>query len=133
MSNDLLTGTSRYGWFMLCVLAVSVVLWTRIATRDHRLLLIYIAALVSAFLGAKLVYLAAEGWLHWNEPDRWLQFATGKSITGALLGGYAGVEMAKRLVGYRKPTGDFFAVVAPIGIGLGRFSCILHGCCLGQR
>ena len=123
---------SPYGWLMLTAIAVSVVLWSRIARRDQRLVLIYIAALVSAFLGAKIVYLAAEGWLHWQDPDRWIQFATGKSITGGLLGGYAGVEIAKRLLGYTTPTGDMFALIAPLAIMLGRIGCILHGCCLGQ-
>ena len=59
------------------------------ARRDERLVLIYVAALTGAFVGAKLVYLGAEGWLHWHDPNRWVILATGKSITGALLGGYS--------------------------------------------
>jgi phosphatidylglycerol:prolipoprotein diacylglycerol transferase len=94
--------------------------------------LVYIAALAGAFLGAKLVYLGAEGWLHWHDPNRWLILATGKSITGALLGGYAAVEIAKRLLGYRGMTGDWFAIIAPVGIMLGRIGCLLQGCCLGR-
>ena len=123
---------SAYAWLMLAGIAVTLLLWTRLARRDERLLIIYIAALASAFLGAKLVYLAAEGWLFWDAPDRWLIWATGKSILGALLGGYAGVEFAKKLLNYTTPTGDFFAFVAPLGILLGRIGCLLHGCCLGR-
>jgi phosphatidylglycerol:prolipoprotein diacylglycerol transferase len=82
--------------------------------------------------GAKVVYLLAEGWLHWHDPNRWVILATGKSITGALLGGYAGVELAKRLVGYPKATGDWFAIIAPVSITIGRVGCVLHGCCLGR-
>ncbi|MEO6741534.1 MAG: prolipoprotein diacylglyceryl transferase family protein, partial [Chthoniobacteraceae bacterium] len=100
---------------------------------DARLVLIYVAALLSAFIGAKLTYLFAEGWLDWPMPDRWLRLATGKSVLGALLGGYAGVEAAKFALGYRAPTGDLFALVAPLGIGIGRIGCLLHGCCLGER
>src|SRR5882762_10088642 len=92
--------STAYGWLMLAGIFVSIALWSRVAKRDSRLVLIYIAALAGAFLGAKLVYLGAEGWLHWHDKDRWLQFATGKSILGGLLGGYAGVEIAKRHVGY---------------------------------
>jgi phosphatidylglycerol:prolipoprotein diacylglycerol transferase len=62
----------------------------------------------------------------------WLQLATGKSVLGALLGGYAGVEIAKKLVGYAGITGDWFAFIAPVGITLGRVGCLLHGCCLGK-
>jgi phosphatidylglycerol---prolipoprotein diacylglyceryl transferase len=124
--------STAYGWLMLAGILVSLIVWSRLARRDERLVLIYIAALAGAFLGAKLVYLGAEGWLHWHDANRWLILATGKSITGALLGGYAAVEMAKRLLKYNGVTGDWFAVIAPVGIMLGRAGCILQGCCLGR-
>lgn len=122
---------SPYSWLMLAGIGVSLFFWSRLAKRDERLLIIYLAALVSAFLGAKLVYLAAEGWMFWSDPQRWAIWATGKTILGALLGGYAGVEAAKKLTGYAAPTGDWFALIAPAGIILGRTGCLLHGCCLG--
>jgi phosphatidylglycerol:prolipoprotein diacylglycerol transferase len=117
---------------MLAGIGVSIAFWLRLAHRDERLLIIYFAALVSAFLGAKLVYLVAEGWIFWSDPRRWMIWATGKTILGALLGGYAGVEVAKKLTGYTSATGDWFAIVAPVGIVLGRIGCLLHGCCLGR-
>jgi phosphatidylglycerol---prolipoprotein diacylglyceryl transferase len=127
------TTSTAYGWLMLAGIFTSIALWSRVAKRDSRLILIYVAALAGAFLGAKLVYLGAEGWLHWHDENRWLVLATGKSITGALLGGYAAVEIAKRLLGYTGVTGDWFAIIAPVGIMLGRIGCMLHGCCLGRE
>jgi phosphatidylglycerol:prolipoprotein diacylglycerol transferase len=124
--------STAYGWLMLAGIFVSIALWSRVARRDERLVLIYVAALVSAFIGAKLVYLGAEGWLHWHDPNRWIVLATGKSITGALLGGYLGVEIAKRLLRYNATTGDWFAIIVPIGVMLGRIGCMLNGCCLGK-
>ena len=124
--------STAYGWLMLAGIFVSITLWSRVAKRDSRLVLIYVAALAGAFLGAKLVYLGAEGWLHWHDENRWLILATGKSITGALLGGYAAVEIAKHFLGYQSATGDWFAIIAPVGIMLGRVGCLLHGCCLGR-
>ena len=124
---------SPYSLLMLAGIAVSIAFWVRLAKRDERLLVIYIAALVSAFLGAKIVYLAAEGWMFWDAPERWMIWATGKTILGALLGGYAGVEIAKKVTGYTQATGDWFAVIAPVGIVLGRVGCLLHGCCLGKE
>jgi len=124
--------STAYGWLMLAGIFVSIGLWSRLARRDERLVLVYIAALAGAFLGAKLVYLAAEGWLHWHDPDRWVILATGKSITGALLGGYLAVEIAKHLLRYHGVTGDWFAVIAPAGIMLGRVGCMIQGCCLGK-
>jgi len=124
--------TDAYGWLMLAGIFVSIVLWSRVARRDERLVLIYVAALIGAFLGAKIVYLGAEGWLHWHDKNRWIELATGKSITGALLGGYAAVEIAKHFLRYPGKTGDWFAIIVPLGVTLGRAGCILHGCCLGR-
>jgi phosphatidylglycerol---prolipoprotein diacylglyceryl transferase len=118
---------------MLAGIFVSIIFWSRLARRDERLLLIYIAALAGAFLGAKLVYLGAEGWLHWHDANRWIVLATGKSITGALLGGYVAVEITKRLLNYNEVTGDWFAIIVPVGIMLGRIGCFLNGCCLGRE
>jgi phosphatidylglycerol---prolipoprotein diacylglyceryl transferase len=120
-----------YGWLTLGGVALSLTLWRRMARRDPRLLTIYLAALVGAFLGAKVVYFLAEGWLHLGEAEMWRQLATGKSILGGLLGGYAAVELAKRLLGYQGITGDWFAMIVPVGILLGRIGCWTSGCCQG--
>jgi phosphatidylglycerol:prolipoprotein diacylglycerol transferase len=120
-----------YTWLLLAGISVSLFFWLRLARRDRRLLFIYGAALVGAFVGAKLVYVLAEGWLHFGAADMWLQLLTGKSILGALVGGYVFVELAKRFVQYQGTTGDDFALIAPLSIGLGRVGCLVHGCCLG--
>jgi phosphatidylglycerol:prolipoprotein diacylglycerol transferase len=122
-----------YGWLTLGGLVVSLALWRRLARRDPRLLTIYLAALAGAFLGAKIVYVFAEGYRHFGEVDMWRQLATGKSVLGGLLGGYAAVETVKRLLGYSGMTGDWFALVVPVGISLGRIGCWISGCCQGIR
>ena len=122
---------SAYSWVMLGSIGLSLGLWTRVARRDRRLPFIYLAALAGAFIGAKVVYFFAEGFLHVGAPDMWLQLATGKSILGGLLGGYASVELAKHFMGYKGVTGDWFALVAPVGIIFGRIGCWVHGCCQG--
>ena len=124
--------STAYGWLMLAGIVVSILFWSRLARRDDRLLVVYVAALIGAFLGAKVVYFFAEGYQHLGAPDLWLQLATGKTILGGLLGGYAAVETAKRLVGYVGVTGDWFATIAPVGIILGRIGCWFHGCCVGK-
>ena len=124
--------TGWYGWMMFAGILVTAVIWARAARRDRRLPFIYAMALVGAFAGAKLLYLVAEGWNDIGHPDLWTRWATGKSILGSLLLGYAAVEGAKRWVGYTSPTGDTFAVITPLGVALGRIGCWLHGCCLGH-
>jgi phosphatidylglycerol:prolipoprotein diacylglycerol transferase len=121
-----------YRWTMLAAIVLSATWWFFRSKRDPGLLPIYIGALGGAFLGAKLAYLFAEGWRDWPTTDRWLRLATGKSVLGGLLGGYAGVEAMKWLTGYRRTTGDLFALIAPLGIALGRVGCCLQGCCQGR-
>lgn len=111
---------------------MSLGFWLRLARGDRRLLMVYIAALAGAFIGAKLAYLAAEGWMDWGLPDQWQRWATGKSILGGLLVGYLAVEWAKKAFGYKGVTGDWFALVAPAGIILGRIGCWRQGCCPGR-
>ena len=122
---------TAYSWLMLAAIGCSLVMWTRTVGRDKRLPFIYLGALAGAFLGAKVVYFLAEGFLHLRDADFWPQLATGKSILGGLLGGYGGVELTKRLTGYQGVTGDWFALITPVGIIFGRVGCWVHGCCQG--
>src|SRR4051812_40973313 len=66
---------------------------------------IFFGSLVGLAVGAKLAFLCAEGWAVWHDPaldlhQRFLTLLQGRSVTGALLGGYLGVELGKRSVGY---------------------------------
>src|SRR5215471_18273415 len=122
---------SPYGLLMFAGILVSIIFWSRLARHDQRLVWIYIGALFGAFAGAKVVFFLAEGFMDLHRPDFWERLATGKTIVGGLLGGYAGVGISKRVVGYTGVTGDWFALIAPLGIILGRFGCLLHGCCAG--
>lgn len=127
-----MASSNAYGWLMMLGIAASAWIWSRVARRDSRLVLIYTGALVGALLGAKLAYLFAEGWDDLGKPDKWTRLATGKSILGALLGGYWAVEKVKLHIRFLQPTGDLFAATSPIGIMVGRIGCWLHGCCQGQ-
>jgi len=124
------SGGSPYGVFVILAMAFSLFYWSRASSGGSRMLPIYLGALGGAFLGAKLSYVIAEGWLH-RGPDWWVHWLYGKSITGALFGGYFGVEFGKSLVKYREPTGDRFALIVPLSIVLGRLGCLGHGCCQG--
>ncbi len=136
-----MNGSVAYPLLAIAGILLSSVIWTKLLRRDgrirdHRMELIYIAALCGAFIGAKLMYFLAEGWRVFYDPGissplAWNMLLTGKSITGALLGGYATVEIAKKALGYERATGDFFAVIAPLGLMLGRVGCYIQGCCPG--
>jgi phosphatidylglycerol:prolipoprotein diacylglycerol transferase len=55
----------------------------------------------------------------------------GKTVLGALTGGYIFGEIGKRVVGVRFSTGDALAVALPVGQALGRIGCFIAGCCFG--
>jgi phosphatidylglycerol:prolipoprotein diacylglycerol transferase len=125
------TGSPLYSLLMLAGIIFGAIYWYRASATDGRLPLIYFGGLAGAFLGAKLAFLFAEGWLHWHDPQRLKILLSGKSIMGALPGGWAGVELAKKALGYRRVTGDRFALLLPIPLILGRLGCLNAGCCQG--
>jgi phosphatidylglycerol---prolipoprotein diacylglyceryl transferase len=57
----------------------------------------------------------APGWL------------AGKTIVGGLLGGWLGIELAKRALHVGFTTGDWFVLPIAAGIALGRVGCFLTG------
>jgi len=126
------TGSPVYALLLVAGIVIGTVYWVRVGRTDSRLLLIYFAGLACAFLGAKAAFLLAEGWLYQNDPNRWTVWLSGKSIVGALPGGWLGVELAKRLLDYRAITGDRFAMLLPVPLILGRVGCHFAGCCRGS-
>lgn len=123
---------TAYSFLLLAAIVVSgVVLW-RLRKRDGALLSVYLVTLAGALLGAKVVYLLAEGWLYTDHPDSWQIWLTGKTILGALLFGYPAAEWGKKFFGYNRVTGDFFALAVLPGIIIGRIGCLTQGCCAGH-
>lgn len=92
-----------------------------------------VGALLGAVVGAKLGMVLFLPW----EQVRTVLFSiseadfSGKTVLGGLAGGYAGVEIAKKLVGITVSTGDAFAVALPLGQAIGRVGCFFNGCCYG--
>ena len=61
-------GNPAYALLSIAAIAVSAMVWDRFfrrsGPRDPRLVLVFLAALCGAFVGAKIAFLAAEGWHH---------------------------------------------------------------------
>jgi phosphatidylglycerol:prolipoprotein diacylglycerol transferase len=55
----------------------------------------------------------------------------GKTIVGALAGGYLFGELTKKLAKVEFSTGDALAVALPLGQAIGRVGCFFGGCCYG--
>lgn len=64
---------------------------------------------------------------------QWIVAGTaGKTVLGAVAGGYLAVFIAKRRLGIRRPLGDLFAIALSAGEAVGRWGCFFGGCCYGK-
>jgi phosphatidylglycerol---prolipoprotein diacylglyceryl transferase len=101
---------------------------------DARIVWISLAAVFGAGLGARLITL-------WERPDVIAAVAnlplslaverSGKSLIGAVAGGYVAILVAKRGFGYTRSTGDAYALAIPVATIVGRIGCYLSELPLG--
>ncbi|GII77618.1 diacylglyceryl transferase [Sphaerisporangium rufum] len=106
----------------LGVLVASVV-FVREARRrgalNEQSLVAVTGALVGGAIGMRLA-----GWLETLDlAELWLYGS--RSVLGGLAGAYAGVLVAKRIIGHRQRTGDLFAPAVALGMAVGRIGCAL--------
>ncbi|HEY8665750.1 MAG TPA: prolipoprotein diacylglyceryl transferase family protein [Tepidisphaeraceae bacterium] len=86
-----------------------------------------VGAIFGAAAGSKLLAWwesFPEYWAHLSEEQILLG---GKTIVGGLLGGWAGVEIAKKKLGIRQATGDLYVFPLIFGMSVGRIGCFLTG------
>lgn len=62
-----------------------------------------------------------------NNLTAWALLFSGQSIVGGFLGGLLGVELAKKLTGVTRSTGDDFVLPLVAGTVIGRTGCFLAG------
>jgi uncharacterized radical SAM superfamily Fe-S cluster-containing enzyme/prolipoprotein diacylglyceryltransferase len=89
--------------------------------------LIFLGAIFGALLGAKVLDWAESYpfyWAHRNSPAILLG---GKTIVGALAGGWIGVSIAKSRLGLQDRTGNVYVFPIILGMCIGRSGCFLAG------
>jgi len=62
-----------------------------------------------------------------NSPNPILYAFSTKTIVGGLIGGLAGVELVKLMIGEKKSSGDLFTFPLILGMIIGRIGCFLNG------
>lgn len=86
-----------------------------------------IGCILGAAIGNKIIFWIEVPHLwHAMEANLWT-LLSGQSIVGGLLGGLIGVEIAKKLTGIRRSTGDNFVLPIMAGTAIGRIGCFLAG------
>ncbi len=98
----------------------------------EKLLFITVGCIIGAVLGSYIFNAIFLGWEETPKQIRLLEFS-GKTVLGGLTGGFVGVEITKKIIGYPHSTGDAFAVAIPLGHAIGRIGCLLGGCCYGTE
>jgi phosphatidylglycerol:prolipoprotein diacylglycerol transferase len=86
-----------------------------------------VGAVFGALAGSKLLAWAEHPQHYWAlryDPAAWM---AGKTIVGGFLGGWAGVEIAKKILRVHSRTGDQFVFPLLLGIAVGRIGCFLTG------
>ncbi len=117
---------------VVIALAFPVTKHIRERKRRREYYILQAITIVGAVLGAKLSVLIGDYNWPWKSMEDWsLILYSGRSITGALIGGFLAAEAAKPWLGYTMPPNDRFAAVLPFSIAIGRIGCLLTGCCRG--
>lgn len=88
---------------------------------------VVVGCILGAAIGNKLVFWIEMPHLLAGALPDWRLIASGQSIVGGLLGGLIGVEIAKKLAGIERSTGDQFILPLVAGTVIGRIGCFLAG------
>jgi phosphatidylglycerol:prolipoprotein diacylglycerol transferase len=103
---------------------------------EERIVIASLSVVVGGVVGARLI----TAWEHpafyaqsvaVGAPLGWIIEHSGKSILGALAGGYLAGAVAKRLLRYRGSTADHYALAIPVATAIGRIGCFLSELPLG--
>jgi phosphatidylglycerol---prolipoprotein diacylglyceryl transferase len=103
---------------------------------DDHIVLISMAVLLGGAVGARTI----TAWENTDEigaaiqagaPISWVILHGNKSILGGLAGGFLAGVLAKRWLGYRRSTGDCYALAIPVASVIGRIGCFLTELPLG--
>jgi phosphatidylglycerol---prolipoprotein diacylglyceryl transferase len=117
--------------FLAFFLAFRYFLFLRRKSNDSistpKRLWIIIGAIFGSVLGSRLIG-GLEDWHQLQIADnKWLYFYQNKTVLGGFLGGLAGVEIIKKIIGEKKSSGDLFTYPMIAGLILGRIGCFSMG------
>jgi prolipoprotein diacylglyceryltransferase len=126
--------------FSVAALVVGFAIYYRALRRrgmlDPDIALISLAVVLGGAIGARTI----TAWENIDEigqalaagaPLSWVVMHGNKSILGGLAGGFLAGVVAKRALGYRRSTGDSYALAIAVATAIGRVGCFLSELPLG--
>ena len=102
----------------------------RLGWELEEMLMVMGGCIIGAVFGSYFFNSIFLGWEQVPKIINTFEFG-GKTVLGGIAGGFLGVEIAKKNIGYHQSTGDAFALAIPLGHAIGRVGCLLGGCCYG--
>jgi prolipoprotein diacylglyceryltransferase len=119
---------------LLVGLAIYYVELRRRGWLDTTIVWISLAALLGGLVGARII-------TAWEHPEYYAALDgmpltvaiehSGKSLIGALAGGYVAIALTKRAFRYARSTGDAYVLAIPVATAIGRIGCFLSELPLG--
>ena len=88
---------------------------------------ILIAAIFGALLGSRLIGGLENPPQLFHSPHPLFYFYENKTVLGGFLGGLFGVELVKKRIGERTPSGDLFVYPMILALMIGRIGCFSMG------
>jgi len=134
-----LTVGTHDAFSLLAVVVGFAIYWAELRRRgwlEERIVLVSLAVLAGGVIGARLI----TAWERVDEyeaaidaglPASWVLIHGGKSLIGALAGGFLAGVLAKRALGYTRSTGDAYVLAIPVATVIGRIGCYLSELPLG--
>lgn len=122
-------------FFLLAWFVGGVVFYKEFMRRGwalEKMLFVMIGCILGAIIGSIVFNVFFAVWEEIPQKARLFDFG-GMTILGGIAGGFIGVELTKKKIGYPFATGDAFAVAIPLGHFIGRIGCFLGGCCFGTE
>ena len=135
IQTDTLIIDSYSAFFLLAWVIGGVIFYRsfrKLGWELEQMLFVMAGCIFGAVAGAYIFNALFYGWEEIPYQIRLLAFS-GKTIIGGIAGGFIGVEITKKKIGYPHSTGDAFAFAIPVGHAIGRVGCLLGGCCFGTE
>jgi phosphatidylglycerol:prolipoprotein diacylglycerol transferase len=101
--------------------------WPRAEVPLEKNMWLIVGCVFGALVGSKLLAWLESPLEYWRNREHLTALLGGKTIVGGLLGGWVGVELAKRRLGIAHSTGDVYVFPLALGMSIGRIGCFMTG------